>query len=292
MTVILPPKMTQRGLAQLKDAGNPQGSLLRASLDHSRRRIRDPRGTQAGSAAGACAGSPAPLPPDEVDLHAAIAGEFAGKFAISPEPLGKWKVTFDGSSVTLDRPPTNAEIALEILSMGTEPANSREGLRGQQEWIGVYFAEDFGWVSPKHDAVFRLIDVVVNIVMMPTFMLKHAAGVKRPYEVEKQLEEVIPRPWHPSWPGGHASAAHALAVVLTALAGADPIESTRMATWAYLIAANRELALVHTRADTVAGRELGQAVGQWLIDRATKQPGCTKFKLWASLWEEARKTLP
>jgi PAP2 superfamily len=95
---------------------------------------------------------------------------------------------------------------------------------------------------------------------------KRAHAWPRPHTWDPSLVPTIPVPPHPSFPSGHSAQAHAVAV---ALALASPTCGPQAAEAAWGIATRREVAGVHTRSDTEAGRALGEAVVAALAEHPT-----------------------
>jgi hypothetical protein len=146
---------------------------------------------------------------------------------------------------------------------------------GQNLNVEVIFALEAGFSYTKHPLACDVIDVVSLVVAGPLYAAKHYLGVPRPKKTEagKDIQYAIPVPGHPSYPSGHATVSNALAVVTTALlmqAYPDQgVSGARLEAVAARIAYNRETALLHTEQDTIAGKALGVAIGQWLVSTST-----------------------
>ncbi len=84
---------------------------------------------------------------------------------------------------------------------------------------------------------------------------KKAWHFPRPNQVFPNLVPMIPVPMHPSWPSGHATEAY---LVAEALGAAVPALRGPAIVLARRIAENREVAGVHYKEDSEAGRLMAQ----------------------------------
>lgn len=94
---------------------------------------------------------------------------------------------------------------------------------------------------------------------------KYAYWAIRPFQLDPTVTTVFPTPNHPSYPAAHASLAGAMETVLGALFPRDAEAFSLIAdeeSWSRLWAG------IHFRSDIEAGRTLGRAVGQSVIDWA------------------------
>jgi membrane-associated phospholipid phosphatase len=136
----------------------------------------------------------------------------------------------------------------------------------------------------------QVLDIVNDVVVVPVYTLKHVLQVPRPVTARPDLPTWIPTPGHTSFPSGHATFAHAAAVVLNALVG--PKDTTQLAQLAAAVAKRRELAGLHTHLDSATGRELGLALGAYLVEQATRStapdmaPWRALFAMAANEWVE------
>lgn len=288
MTVIIPPRMSQTGLEHLLDHSRPVGNLLRASWVISQGRLKKPAGARKTPDTAQCKPAPTVGSMEPSEMHAAIMAEMGPRITTSRNG-SDWRLHLDGTQTAPITQPSLPDVATAVGGLVKEPLATRAGLRGQRDWVAIYFARLLGFQPGSHAAVLDLLDCAVNLAMGPTFALKNGAKIPRPLDVDPTLEEVVERLWHASWPSGHAAAAYTIATVLGRLTGADAAEQERLDELADMVAVNREKALVHTPLDSNAGRMVGQAVGQWLADSATT--GCKTHPTWASLWEAARQQL-
>jgi membrane-associated phospholipid phosphatase len=71
-------------------------------------------------------------------------------------------------------------------------------------------------------------------------------------------------PNHPSYPSGHSCVSAAAATVLSHF---FPDRATEVTNWVTEAGLSRMYAGIHYRFDISAGRDLGDAVGQWAIGK-------------------------
>ncbi|XSC44863.1 phosphatase PAP2 family protein [Bradyrhizobium sp. RDT10] len=77
---------------------------------------------------------------------------------------------------------------------------------------------------------------------------------------------MIASPWHASYPSGHSLESHLIALVLGEII---PGAKAALMALAKRIGENREVAGVHFQSDTIAGREIAEAVFPRLMKCAT-----------------------
>ena len=120
----------------------------------------------------------------------------------------------------------------------------------------------------------ELIDLALLLSSFAVQRFKHALAVSRPNQVNARIFPAILTPAHASLPSGHATEAFAVATLLATLigpasgAGGKVVEETLFAL-AARIADNREVAGLHYRIDTQAGRLLGAVLAGYLVARCT-----------------------
>jgi acid phosphatase (class A) len=84
----------------------------------------------------------------------------------------------------------------------------------------------------------------------------------RPDQYTARLDLAIDPPGHPSYPSGHSTQAHLVALVLAELV---PEQADALWATADEIAVNREIAGVHYPSDSKAGEELARQVHMTMI---------------------------
>jgi hypothetical protein len=134
----------------------------------------------------------------------------------------------------------------------------------------------------RHQRTLEVVRLVLQLAKYAEMNFKHAFGVLRPHELSPQIQPMIQTPVHASFPSGHSTEAHAVAVVLGSLvntAGAAAAAAAvqrlteQLMRQAARIAINRTVAGVHYPVDSMAGQLLGLAIGNYFIERATGAAG-------------------
>jgi hypothetical protein len=111
--------------------------------------------------------------------------------------------------------------------------------------------------------------------------IKHALGCWRPVEYNAQVQPMITTPGHGSFPSGHATQVYAVAHLLKYLLNLKPANTghemivEQLDRQAARIATNRVVAGVHFPIDSMSGRMLGVALGEYFVGRCA---GGQKFK--------------
>ncbi|MCA1525820.1 phosphatase PAP2 family protein, partial [Bradyrhizobium yuanmingense] len=120
---------------------------------------------------------------------------------------------------------------------------------------------------------FELINMVLQFCVYVEMRFKHALGCSRPVEYNAQVQPMITTPGHGSFPSGHATQAYAVAYVLKRLLSLHKTTSgfpeivEQLDRQAARIATNRVVAGVHFPVDSMAGRMLGIALGEYFVGR-------------------------
>jgi len=120
---------------------------------------------------------------------------------------------------------------------------------------------------------FELINMVLQFCVYVEMRFKHALACWRPVEYNAQIQPMMTTPGHGSFPSGHATQAHAVAYVLKRLLSLHkttpgfPQIVEQLERQAARIATNRVVAGVHFPADSMAGRMLGTALGEYFVGR-------------------------
>jgi hypothetical protein len=122
---------------------------------------------------------------------------------------------------------------------------------------------------------FELVNIVLQFCVYVEMRFKHALACWRPVEYNAQVQPMITTPGHGSFPSGHATQVYAVAHVLKKLlmlsatnAGHQMIIE-QLDRQAARIATNRVVAGVHFPIDSMAGRMLGVALGDYFVGRCT-----------------------
>jgi hypothetical protein len=122
---------------------------------------------------------------------------------------------------------------------------------------------------------FELINILLQFCVYVEMRFKHALACWRPVEYNAQVQPIITTPGHGSFPSGHSTQAHAVAYVLHKLLDLDTTKTGhrrvigQLRRQAARIATNRVVAGVHFPVDSMAGRMLGVALGEYFVGRCT-----------------------
>lgn len=109
----------------------------------------------------------------------------------------------------------------------------------------------------SHPATFQLAHVAI-LVGRPVIMhFKNLHNRPRPTQYAPELEPPIDVPGHPSYPGGHVTQVHLIALILGQLL---PDREKALKDFAWRVGVNRERVGFHYRSDTEAGVALGAAI--------------------------------
>lgn len=121
----------------------------------------------------------------------------------------------------------------------------------------------------SHPRTFELLWGGADIGSTVVMYYKARDNRARPAQRDPSLFPVLETPGHPSYPSGHSTQAHLIAFTLAHLVPAATVELEAVA---WQIAVNREIAGLHFRSDTVAGRDLAGQIFAILLD------GCPGYR--------------
>jgi acid phosphatase (class A) len=139
------------------------------------------------------------------------------------------------------------------------------------------FGAIVGATAVTHPRTFALMQAMIPVGLATSMIHKARFNRARPTQVIPGLTSVLtPVPGHPSYPSGHAQQAHMVAAAIIEAASPPPAERQALLDFAWAIAGNREIAGVHFRSDSIAGRDLAAALRPHV------------FEVYADLLEEAR----
>jgi membrane-associated phospholipid phosphatase len=123
---------------------------------------------------------------------------------------------------------------------------------------------------------FELINMMLQLCVFVEMRIKHALACFRPVEYNAQVQPMITTPGHGTFPMGHATQAYAVAHVLKALLKLNPAAKPQhrgvvdeLDRLTARITTNRVIAGVHFPVDSMAGRMLGEALGEFFVGRCT-----------------------
>lgn len=115
----------------------------------------------------------------------------------------------------------------------------------------------------------ELINMAMLLAVNVEMQFKHALACWRPVEYSAQIQPIITTPGHGALPSGHATQAYTVAHVLQRLLDLpDPHPiSVQLQRQSARIATNRVVAGVHFPVDSIAGRLLGETLGEYFVAR-------------------------
>jgi hypothetical protein len=121
---------------------------------------------------------------------------------------------------------------------------------------------------------FELVNMALQFCVYVEMRFKHALACWRPVECDAQVQPMITTPGHGSFPSGHATQVFAVVHVLKSLLKLNPAPTSphakiieQLDRQAARIATNRVVAGVHFPVDSMAGRVLGVALGEYFVGR-------------------------
>lgn len=128
-----------------------------------------------------------------------------------------------------------------------------------------YFAATLNMQSERHRKTLELLDHCLRFAYMVGMRFKHEFAVPRPSDLSARIVPMIEVPQHGAYPMGHATESHVIAGVLGRLVPGLSAEARRvLRRTAGRISHNRVVAGMHYPVDLLAGRLLGDALGELL----------------------------
>jgi membrane-associated phospholipid phosphatase len=112
---------------------------------------------------------------------------------------------------------------------------------------------------------FALTNAAGMDALIGCFDAKYTYWMIRPPQADPGIVTTFPVPNHPSYPSAHSCVSAAAATVLGSL---FPDRTTELNGWVTDAGLSRMYAGIHYRFDITAGRNLGEAVGQWALAHA------------------------
>jgi len=112
---------------------------------------------------------------------------------------------------------------------------------------------------------FALTNAAGMDALIGCFDAKYTYWMIRPPQADPGIVTTFPVPNHPSYPSAHSCVSAAAATVLSSL---FPDRTSELDGWVTDAGLSRMYAGIHYRFDITAGRNLGEAVGQWALAHA------------------------
>ncbi len=184
-----------------------------------------------------------------------------------------------GPPIPYDSPEKAAELA-ELKNFPRTPLTNNEalfweaavgGLRAHQYWneqlskMTLEYRLDDD--PPRAARAFVLPFVVLYDSAIGCWEAKYTYWAIRPFQLDPEIKTVFTTPNHPSYPAAHACSSTAVTRVLGYL---FPRDAEAFAALGDRAGESRIWAGIHFRSDIVAGRQLGFAVANKVIERATQ----------------------
>jgi len=126
------------------------------------------------------------------------------------------------------------------------------------------YIESHGLDERAATHAFALTSAAMMDALIGCWDAKYFHWMLRPSQADPSITLSFALPNHPSYPSGHSCASAAAATVLAYL---FPDRAAEVAGWVTDAGLSRMYAGIHYRFDIVAGKNLGDAVGQWAIAR-------------------------
>jgi membrane-associated phospholipid phosphatase len=164
-----------------------------------------------------------------------------------------WKTSVDPGP----HDPQNVEAELNSLAAFDHEDRSKmlDEIIKQSNNLASYWLGLLMFNSRSHPATFDLINVALRVGQFAVMYFKHKYNRPRPSQFDPRIFPWIDVPGHPSYPSGHATEAHLLSLCLAEVVPDAKLPLTRLAE---RVAENRELAGVHYRSDSDAGKKLAE----------------------------------
>lgn len=117
---------------------------------------------------------------------------------------------------------------------------------------------------PRAARIYALMSIANHDAIVACWDAKYTYWSFRPFQMDPTLKTLFPTPSYPSYPSGHACGSTAISEVLADQFPAYAEEIRARAADAY---ESRIIAGIHFRHEMVAGKEIGLAVAQQVIER-------------------------
>ncbi len=167
------------------------------------------------------------------------------------------------SKYVVPPPPTDAAVIKaeisELKALATVRKARKAEIEAQREGTVEPFLAAVGCIGRDKKELYKLIDDVQVDAVIAVMHFKLKFSRLRPNKVDPSLTVLFPPPRHPAYPSGHATQAYSSAIILSELAPklADQVEKIGQR-----MAFNREIAGVHYRSDTIAGKILALQIAE------------------------------
>lgn len=209
-----------------------------------------------------------------------------GGFQLAQLVLAEFGETgWQGISLGTLKPPTDPDdIFSEIEQIAGEDMRARlqrgAEILDQSASFGHYFAQVLMLSAAVNPSALAVIEMADRVGLMVAMHFKRKFARPRPQQVFRSLVPMIPGPPHASWPSGHSLESHLIALALSEIV---PSAKPTLEALADRIGKNREIAGVHYRSDTAAGKAIARLVFPYLQQCATFSAAVDAAKVeWAA----------
>jgi membrane-associated phospholipid phosphatase len=206
-------------------------------------------------------------------------GHWSGEKPAEPT-AGRWQTWVLASGDELRPGPPFAydspEMAAELQEVMDYPRSAESNYRaqywqsseGDEIWYNFaalrMFEQGLDGNPPRAARIYALMSVAHYDAVVACWDAKYTYWAIRPFQMEPSLTTVFPTPNHPSYPAGHACVSTAISEVI---ADQFPAYTEAIRAQATEALESRIAAGIHFRHDIVAGREIGLAVAEKVLER-------------------------
>ncbi|MGE7417154.1 phosphatase PAP2 family protein [Methylobacterium tarhaniae] len=205
--------------------------------------------------------------------------DFFSYLALAEFGRTDWRCIAVPPPTPFDDPDMFDELEDLVSKARDERARRVQEILDQDPGPAAYFAHMLMLSPASHPNTLKLIDMADRVGLMVAMHFKGVFNRARPQQVFPALLPLINAPPHPSYPSGHALESYMIALALTEVA---PDSAAGLTALAARIGENREVAGVHWRSDTEAGRLIagyaypllqGCPIFQTVLAAARTEPG-------------------
>ena len=170
---------------------------------------------------------------------------------------------------TLVRPTEEkfAEELDQVLSWAEHREERMPEILSQIDNQTAFFAALTGINPQRHPWTFEWLAAALSLVIPVEVRFKHGFGCARPVKYSPYVQPIITTPGHGTYPMGHAAQAYMLADVLKKLLKLNNAAGELLDRLANRISENRIIAGVHFPVDHVGGKQLGNAMATYFLEK-------------------------
>ena len=173
-----------------------------------------------------------------------LSGNWRTRYAVPPPPVRKKVI--EGELAAL-----KALIPLR--------AERQSEIEAHKEELVAPFLEALGCTAEQAPDIVKMIDDIQVDALIVVVHFKMKFSRVRPWHLDPDIKPSIGPPGHAAYPSGHAAQVHSTSHLLGEIV---PKKAQAVEKVAARISFNREVAGVHYRSDTIAGRILGMQIAE------------------------------